>query len=591
MLFDMKHLNDEEFVATVAELWRNTGVDREVAIAARDHLIELVRTRDLQVARFHPLNEQLVAAARDRVASASIIDRAYSLLRLSTGNMSKGLRLSEVVGPAGLSVLERGSGASLSDPIDYIFTRDGYRSAVKPKVKDLVSQLTTEDAWVLGGRSSGVGKVSARELETAVLRMFLSDYQATWDGVLRDVKVRKIDSVRTAMNYAQVLAQGDSPLKRLVIAVADQTRLSAVDAKAGAVSAIEDTAKRKLQEAAANASSGIFGNQTSQVVNSAIPISDPIKAQEQALEEQFASVRRLAGDGKAGDIDAAIALINEIFNELVAVQQKLTSGQGLKEMPQALGRAKAQAERFGPPVSGVIKSLVGFAEQEASGGVLKEVKAGVGGASSMCQRAVPGRYPFVKTAVQDAGVQDFVNVFKFGGDLDTFFNNNLAQYVDKSGGVWRLKSTGDGAPPVSAGTLRQFQNADAIRTAFLNGGASPSVAVDVSVVSGDGEVTIEYDGTVNKMRVGSGSVRLVWPAKPGARISLGGQSLTSVDGPWALFRLIDKGVIDPSSTGDKLRVGYAANNGSRASLELRTGSAAFNPFRLRELESFSCPRE
>jgi type VI secretion system protein ImpL len=234
---------------------------------------------------------------------------------------------------------------------------------------------------------------------------------------------------------------------------------------------------------------------------------------------------------------------------------------------------------------------VGFAEQEASGGVLKEVKAGVGGASSMCQRAVPGRYPFVKTAVQDAGVQDFVNVFKFGGDLDTFFNNNLAQYVDKSGGVWRLKSTGDGAPPVSAGTLRQFQNADAIRTAFLNGGASPSVAVDVSVVSGDGEVTIEYDGTVNKMRVGSGSVRLVWPAKPGARISLGGQSLTSVDGPWALFRLIDKGVIDPSSTGDKLRVGYAANNGSRASLELRTGSAAFNPFRLRELESFSCPRE
>ena len=38
-------------------------------------------------------------------------------------------------------------------------------------------------------------------------------------------------------------------------------------------------------------------------------------------------------------------------------------------------------------------------------------------------------------------------------------------------------------------------------------------------------------------------------------------------------------------------VTYTAPGGSRALLELRTGSAAFNPFRLRELESFSCPRE
>lgn len=590
MMYDMKRLNDDVFIATVVELWRNLGVDRDVVSAARDHLTELVRGRDLQVARFHPLNEQLVAASRDRVASASMTVRAYGLLRLSAGSATKGFRLSEVVGPAGLSVLERGSGASLSDPIDYIFTRDGYINSVKPRIKDLVAQLSTEEAWVLGDRASGVGKASTQEVEAAVLRLYFADYQSTWEGVLRDVKVRRVDSARTAMNFAQILAQSDSPLKRLVIAVADQTRLSATDAKAGAVAAVEDAAKRKLQDAATSATSGIFGSQATQMVGSVVSRKDPVKSQEQALEEQFVSVRRLAGDGKSAEIDAAVALINEVSNELIAVQQKLSSGQGIKEMPPALGRAKAQAERFGAPVSGVVKALVEYAEQEASGGVRKEVKSGIGGASAMCQRAVPGKYPFVRASAQDAGIQDFVNVFKSGGDLDTFFGSNLAQYVDKSGGVWRLKATGDGAPRVSPGTLRQFQNADAIRAAFLSGGVTPSVSVDVSVVSGDTEASVEYDGSVHKLRVGSGSVRLTWPAKPGARLSIGGQLIVSVDGPWALFRLVDKGVVDPSSTGDKMRVSYTTS-AQRASLELRSGSAAFNPFRLRELQAFGCPQE
>ena len=139
--------------------------------------------------------------------------------------------------------------------------------------------------------------------------------------------------------------------------------------------------------------------------------------------------------------------------------------------------------------------------------------------------------------------------------------------------------------------MRQFQNADAIRMAFLNGGAAPQVTVDVAVVSGDGEVALEYDGNVQTMRVGAGGARLVWPAKPGAKLSINGQPVASAEGPWALFRLVDKGAIDPASTGDRMRVNFSSPAGARAQLELRTGSAAYIPFRLRELESFGCPRE
>ena len=243
------------------------------------------------------------------------------------------------------------------------------------------------------------------------------------------------------------------------------------------------------------------------------------------------------------------------------------------------------------PVSGAILALTDFADREASGSVKKEMKAGVGGAAAVCARSIPGKYPFSKGSMQDLGVQDFVNVFKAGGELDAFFSSNLASFVDKSGGTWRLKGTGEGAPPVSPGTLRQFQNADAIRIAFLGGGSAPAVTADVSVVAGDGEVMLDYNGAQQKMRVGAPGVRVNWPGLPGARLLVNGQVVAATDGPWALFRLIDKGTPEPGGGGDKLRLGFTSSTGSKLALELRAGSSAFNPFRLPELGGFACPRE
>jgi len=592
MLYESKRLEREFFTSSVSDLWSSIGVDAGVRAVAASQLRTLIETGDLQVARFHPLNTALVTSAQERVAGLSLSDRAYNLLRLSATGEGAPLRLSELLGPSGVAVLERSSGVSLSEPVPFIFTREGYRKVAKPRIRELVTELGAEEVWVLGGRSSGLGRGDVSEVERVVQRRLLADYQSFWQGVLSDIRVRRIDGIKTAMSTAQTLGQSDSPLKRLVMAVADQTRLSTPDVQVEASSAAGEAAVRKLKETAASTTSGIFGSQAVQIIDGAAQARGaPGRSPEQELEEQFAHLRRLVGDGKSGDIDSALALINEIYNELVAMQQKISSGQGIIEIPQTFGRAEGQATRYGDPITKAILALSAYAKREASGGVQKEVRAGVGGASSVCQRAIPGRYPFSRNAAQDVGVQDFVNVFKAGGDLDAYFQSNLASYVDKSGGVWRLKASGEGAPPVSAGTLRQFQNAEVIRTAFLGGGAAASVVVDVSVVSGDAEVGVDYDGTNHKLRVGSGSARLAWPARPGIQLSMNGQQVASADGAWALFRLIDKGSKDPSSTGDRVRVGYVGASGSRAVLEVRAGSAAFNPFRLRELESFGCPKE
>ncbi|MFN9212809.1 MAG: ImcF-related family protein, partial [Betaproteobacteria bacterium] len=465
------------------------------------------------------------------------------------------------------------------------------RNLVKDKIRATVDSLSAEEAWVLGERASGVGRTDPNQLTSEVLRRYFADFTAHWDGVLADIRLRKVSDSREALAFAQALAQPDSPLKRLIVAVNEQTQLGAGAAVASAATeaAGKEAAHAAEAQAAAavsSAPSGLFGAQAVEAVVGSGAMA-PDRVRELQLDEHFAALRRLAGDGKSGEYEVVALTLNEVAADLVAMQQRAASGVGLKEVPAGIVKAKAQADRFPQPVAGMLKQLVGFAEAEASGGLQREAKAGVGGAAANCARSIPGRYPFVRSSGQDAGIRDFELVFKPGGDLDAFFSGTLAPVVDRSGAVWRFKSTEATKAPVPASTLRQFQNADVIRTAFFAGGGL-GFAADLIVAAADGEVTVDHDGAQTKLRPGSGVVRLVWPAKGSTRILLNGQPLVAADGAWALFRVVDKGTADPGVTGDRMRLTYAASAG-RATLDLRVGSAAFNPFRLRELETFACP--
>ena len=573
------------FVDSVAEAWA-ASYPRPVVDAAKVHLEALIQIPSLQLSRFHERNTAAVAKARERVAGLSIVDRSYAMLRSAPTGSVAALRLSEIVGPAGVGVFARASGVSLAEPIPAIFTREGYRAAVRGKVSELVTSFAREEEWVMGDRTSGLGKTPADQIVTEVQRRYFAEYKATWDGLLKDVGLRKLSGLKDALSTAQVLSQADSPLRKLVMAADEQTRLSGNNTK----QAVTDAGKEELKDKAKQAAGSGFGGKAVGLISGALP-SVAVRALEADLDQYFAGLRRLAGDGKAAEMDAAMQTLTEVFNDLVAMQSKAAAGGGLREVPAGLARAKIKAESFAMPVSGVIMALADFGGRAASGDVAKEMKSGVGGAAAICARSIPGKYPFDKKSGQDLGVQDFVNVFKSTGELDAFFLANLASLVDKSGTTWRLKAAGEGVPPVSEPTLRQFQNAEAIRIAFLGGGSSPAVTADISIVAADGEATFEYDGVANKMKAGGGSVRVAWPARPGAKLVLGSQQVLATEGPWALFRLVDKGLPEAGSAGDKLRLAYPVPGGGKVILELRAASSAYNPFRLRELDSFACPRE
>ena len=561
MLYDAQRMAPRWFVHAVSDLWA-VSQTRATLDAAMPHLGALAQLPDLQVARFHARNAAAVTAARERIARVSIVDRAYAVLRSVPTTATGVLRLSDLMGPVGVGVLERASGTSLAEPIPAIFTRDGYRATVRGKVPALVDSLAREEVWVMGGHSSGIdlgrdtassGTAPTEQIAAEVQRRYFADFKATWDRLLLDVRVRKLSDMAHALATAQVLSQADSPLRKFVVFADQQTRLSASDTAA----------------------------------------PDPgLRALEVELDQHFAGVRRLVGDAKSAEIDVAMQTLSEVVNELVAMRSRAASGAVLREVPPGLARARVQSARFAAPVGASILALTEFGEREASGGVKKEMQSAVGSAAAVCMRAVPGRYPFASDSLLDLGVQDFVTVFKSGGDLDAFFATNLAAFVDKSNGHWRLKAAVDGAL-VSDSTLRKFQDAEAIRIAFLGGAAVPAVTADISVISvgsAEKEVSLDYDGAQHKLRVGSGGVRVAWPARSGVRLMVDTHVLAATDGPWALFRMVGKGTPEPGSGGDKLRLSFASPQG-KVVLEVRAASSAFNPFRLREIDSFACPRE
>ena len=588
MLYQPKRMEPHWFVESVTESW-SAAYPPPVLEAAKPHLAALVELPDLQVAKFHELNVSAVALARGRVADMSVVNRAYALLRGTPTGLTDGFRLSEVVAAAGVGVLERSSGVSLAEPIPAIFTREGYRVAVRGRLPDIVKLFAGEEEWVLGDRSSGIGKTPIDQIVSEVQRRYFAEFRSTWDGILKDIRVRPMGNLKDALSTAQLLSQADSPLRSLIMAADQQTRLSSTDAKQELADASKAQAKERAKQVIDRAAGNSGTGKTGSIIVGALP-SQSIRALEAELDQHFAGLRRLAGDGKSAEMDAALQTLTEVFNELVAIQSKAAAGAGMREVPAGLVRAKVQAERFAMPVSAAILALTHFGEQEASGGAKKEFKAAVGGASAVCSRSLPGKYPFDKKSKDDLGVQDFITVFKAGGELDAFFTANLAPMVDKSGAVWQLKASRDGPPLVSAASLRNFQSAETIRIAFLAGATTPAVTVDVGVVSGEGEVALNYDGQVHLLRAAGNSVRLSWPARPGAKLTMAGQAVASTEGPWALFRLLDRGAIDPASSGDKMRVTFLTPTGKLV-LELRAGSSAFNPFRLREIDTFSCPRE
>lgn len=593
MMYDAKRLHPEWFAAAVDSLWRGRNLDPQRVDRARVHLLALVESGELQMQAVHPLNAALVESARQRAAQTPLVKRLASQLKLA--GQGEGVRLVDILGPAGERWFERSSGAHLTEQIPHAYTAEGYWASVKPQLMPLVAAAAEEERWVLGARASS-RVANGSQLAAEVVTQYFLDATGFWESLTRDLRMKRLNGPQETVLAAKALGAVDTPLRAWAEAVARHTRFATrpADASSAAASAAADLKKAVVESGISRVSakvSSIFG--VSGVSAPAIPSPDEqIRNQERQAEERFRDYRRFSGQGQGG-IEDLRKLLEMLASDLSGLQQRRDAGQAVREVPAAISTAAGRAAEFPEPVPGLLKVLTQLGSSEAREGMQAEAKVGVANASATCRRVLAGGgYPLQRASLKDLGVRDFATVFGAGGEMASFFNSQLASHVDKSGAVWRLRGGAESPVPIKPGTLQQFQRAEAIRNAFLSGGANPEVTVSVRALESSADVSLDYDGKTVPLPLGA-DLPLKWPAaRLSGRLMLGGSPVAQADGEWALFRLVDQGQRDESAGGTRVLVRYTAKgNGATALLEWRSGSGAFNPLRLPELGAFSCPME
>jgi type VI secretion system protein ImpL len=588
MLHDGTHFDGDALKAWISLDWEQ-NLPRETTAEQRAALTEYLNVlfADGPVASPVPADAALIASVRNQLLRFSLPDRIYSRLkRQGVGSEFPDFTIEKTVGPAGAIVFVRKSGAPLSRGVPGLFTFDGYHKGFAKVVERVSTQLTEEEPWVLATATGKRSLEDEKKIANEVRRIYLNDYVRMWDSFINDIGVAKASSLTQNIQIARVLSAIDSPLPKLMKAMSRETTLSLKASDKSTVEQVQD----KLSKTQSDLSKLFSKDTTTQT-------QVPDGGIEMIVDDHFTQLRTLVtGDDKSAPIAAVVALLNDVYVAMSATETALRD----KVAPppsDAAAKVKAESARMPEPVRTMMQDVSAAGTGQALSTLRETLSSQVGAqVGQFCTQAIEGRYPFVRNSTRDVTRDDFAALFGPGGKLDAFFTQNLAQYVDTSTNPWSFKKVQEQSLG-SSGNLQQFQRAAVIRDVFFrNGGV---LRLDFKPVDMDPAITnfvFDVDGQLVKYSHGPQVPQSVqWPGpKGGLQVRLqitppgvSGTSGTALDGPWSLFRMLDKANIQPAGAPEKFRVSFAVD-GRNATFDV-TSSSVQNPFRLRELAEFRCP--
>lgn len=589
MLGEPKHLDHDQIVALAGIEWRRLfPSDPVLQKALTKHFDALVghegRLRALS------LDGSLVEQARNTLRTADLPSLIYGNIKLTADNGAyPPLRLDKELGLLG-NVYRRKSGAALSDPLPALFTQPVFRDEVDKGIEQAVTQFATDD-WVFG--ASKIDSLQKAHLAQQVLALYEQDYIKAWDGILADLELQPIGNIQDASTIAAKLAGPNSPMKLLLKVVRDNTNDLMRAPPADATDKAEDVAKQLAQKKATQTALARALAQAG--AGAGTPGADAATEKPgQAISDHFEQINKLSEGGPgAAPIDQTLRVLDDLSKTLLTMGD-FSSAAG-QPNPQLL-MAQQAATQLPAPASGWFAALTGKSQALVASGTK-------GALDDQYQQAVAkdcadftrGRYPFSPSSNNDIPLQNFGEMFGYGGRFDSFYNQTVGKLIDASGRNWQWK-TGPGAVSGSAGMLAQLQGADRIKQMFFRSGNMPEV--DFTLLTpvldaGIGELVIEVDGQKYEYQPGGATnVSMKWPGPTPGRVSISaydpaGTLLTTFDyrGDWAFFRALQAANLQKQSD---LRFVASFNFGGHVAKVTIQANNLKNPFLSNALSSFRC---
>jgi type VI secretion system protein ImpL len=550
------------------------------------------------------LNGPLVEQAQDILSRMPMSQRIYSGIINSPRSLElPKWRLTDVGGPALDKVLVRSSGKPLDEPIEGIFTYQGFNTVFLLEALGVARRLQSE-AWVLGDKNVAVqSEVAMLAVARDVLDLYYADYIARYEGLLSDVDIVPMTSMQQAVAVANELSLPTSPLMNMLTAVAQETRLTEDRSVVpGAAVGVGISAAAGLElRSMLSAQATVFVN----ALEAANPGGPKPLPPGVFVEERFAWLHELVErvDDEPSQLDELRVVLEAVYREMSRLSITAGSGGGIVAPDEA--SALIELIQIGQRLPGPMQRWIAQVAAGSSGVSAEGTRATINAkwqsqVLPVCEQTLAGRYPFNRRAAAEVGIADFTRMFGPGNLLDGFFTENLAQIVDTRTRPWTFKQVNGADLGMAPAALEAFQQAAEIRAAFFPQGPQPAVrfgltptAVDPNATS----VTLEVDGVSAKLSQGEGQpppTGVVWPGPAGfGRITFdpplpGAENSLRKDGPWGWFRLLDAAEIRNTDVEGRRRVIFKV--GGRLAIFLLQTDSALNPFALPSLYKFTCPK-
>ena len=551
--------------------------------------------RLLQQPFIYPLNDQLVAQARQVLRSESLANVVYRMLREQARNLPE-YRLSQHLGPQG----------PLFVGTDYVipgfYTQQGYQQYFSVKGSMLVTDILS-DNWVLGEGSS-ISGMDLRRLMVELEQLYFRDYANYWGEAVGRIALPAINDFSDGAEQLAGLTSANSPILQLLVEVRENTRFPVV----------ADTADDAADAAGKLADKG--GKLGKLAVTAAGKAADALVKKlpdtaKKSLQSRFESLHRLLDDnnGPTADLIPALTALNDLQMQMASLARASSPEQAAFEMAKtrmggqrdALSNLRNASGRLPRPVSVwfnvlaedtwrlVLSDSYRYLNQRYQSELY-----------SFYGKAISKRYPFSAHSASDVAISDFREFFKARGIVDRFFDSYLRPFVSGDPGNYRMRSVDGHSLPISKVYLDQMAAALVIRQSFFaDNPAEPQVqfklepyTLDPAVSRSEfkfGDKTIEYrHGPIVPVSfrwptdAEDGRTSLVLDKMVGRPLGIEKNT-----GPWSLFRLFDL-MQTEYLTGRDVLVLKADVGGLRANY-LLTSQRTPNPFDMGVLRTFRMP--
>jgi len=561
-----------------------------------DHVQALFE--NLQVPIPYALDETLIADVRSVLRSVPLAQRVLERLEIEAEYAAEvtPFRIDEAAGAQAGVVFERASGLSLDHPLNGLYTWNGYHRLLKSELRNIALRLLNE-TWVIGDEERSTVD-AARELSaliSGVRSLYFETFAEQWRVLLDDLEIAAFTGPQHAIQVMRAASGPQSPIRRLLAAVADETMLGRVEegseASQAASRAGERMARRRLSRLL-----------PTELAQEARQLEVPGRNPEAVVDAQFEPLARLVGDEESfGDwpIDQSLSLVRRLA---VTFEDSRRGGSSQLGTTADLTRnLRENALMLPDPVSEWMQALSGQVSTLSVSDRGSEIqRAWVSRVLPVCREATAQRFPFVSNSPVDLSVQEFGRLFGRGGLIDEFMQNELRDRIDTSGSPWRWKSSDPLAANFSSNSARAFEQARDIRDAFFpEGGQRMVVQLDFRPV--------EMDDSIDRLTLNIGdqaiqyfhgpvrTITVRWPdqsTRSEVRLQLDppveeGRSSYMQDGPWALLRFLDHFEQSPGATRESILVDFAL--GGRSARYQITSHTLVNPLITDLLQTFSCP--